>query len=166
MRRTIIFGRSGRTLQLSVGLADLPRPVVLVLDDFHLITDPAVLASVERLLELRAVPLRLVLTARSDPVLRLHRLRLHGELTEIRSSDLAFTQLETDELLRRSELHLSTSQLLALHQQTQGWAVGVRMAAIFLSGAAPGAAVDAGIARFSGLERSVNDYLVGEILDQ
>ena len=154
------FG-AAEALQVCLGLAELPAPVVLVLDDFHLITDHAVLASFERLLELGPTPLRLIVTARRDPVLRLHRLRLHGHLVEIRSEDLAFTEAEAAELFGGDGLQLSQAQLQTLQRHTQGWPAGVRLAAMYLD---PDD-IDAGIARFSGNERSVAEYLVGEVLD-
>jgi LuxR family transcriptional regulator, maltose regulon positive regulatory protein len=72
------------------GISQLPEPVVVVLDDFHNIHDADVLSGVARLLRYPLPQRRLVLITRMDPVLSLHRLRLSGELTEIRAADLAF----------------------------------------------------------------------------
>ena len=79
-------------LLVRAGLADLPDVVVLVLDDFHHITDPGVLKSFGQLLDHQPPQLRLMVATRADPALRLHRLRVNGDLTDIRAQDLAFTQ--------------------------------------------------------------------------
>ncbi len=77
--------------QVMARVAELPAPVVLVLDDFHEITDSAVLATFGELVDHLPPTVRLVLLSRADPTLRLHRLRVAGQLTEIRTADLAFT---------------------------------------------------------------------------
>ena len=154
------FGAAG-ALRIRLGLAELPTPVVLVLEDFHLLTDPAVLESMDRLLEILPGPLRLILTCRTDPVLKLHRLRMRGLLTEIRAPDLALTPAETAEVFERSGIGLSAEQLHVLQDHTRGWAAGVRLAAMSLNPRD----LDAGIARFSGNVRSVAEYLVEEVLN-
>jgi LuxR family maltose regulon positive regulatory protein len=147
--------------QIRSGLAELPIPVVLVLDEVHQIRNPEVLDSLSSLIEHRPPPVRLVLITRADPQLRLHRLRVADGLTEIRSEDLAFTKDETAELLARSGLDLTDDQLRVLQDRTQGWPVGVRLAAMFLASTD----ITRGIKRFTGNERSVAEYLVGEMLD-
>ena len=127
--------RSGRreALQVRAGLAELPGPVVLVLDDVHHLTNPEVLDSLSALIEQRPPPLRLVLLTRADPALRLHRVRVTGALTEIRSADLAFTKDETTELFARDGIDLTDDQLRVVLDRTQGWPVGLRLAAMFLA---------------------------------
>lgn len=147
--------------EIRYGLAELPRPVVLVLDEIHHLRDLAVLESLNSLIEHCPPPLRLVLITRADPPLRLHRLRVSGGLAEIRSDDLAFTTDESAELFARSGLELSDDQVQQLQHRTQGWPVGVRLAAMFLASTE----VAGGISRFTGSERSVAEYLVGEVLD-
>ena len=83
---------------IRAALADLPHPVVLVLDDLHHLTDPRVLESFGHFLEHQPPQLRLVLSTRADPALRLHRMRVNGEVTDIRTDDLAFTTSEAAEL--------------------------------------------------------------------
>ena len=147
---------------IRVGLSALPVPVALVLDDFQQITGTAVLESCGHLLAQQPPPLRLVIATRADPPLGLHRLRVSGDLTEIGSRDLAFTEQEAAELFDRAGLHLSAPQLRVLLDRTQGWPAGLRLAAMSLQTGA----IDAGIARFSGSEGSVAEYLIGEVTDR
>ena len=143
-------------------LAELRRQLVLVLDDFHLITHPDVLDSVGTLLERLPAQLRLVLIARADPVLPLHRLRVAGRLTEIRTRDLAFNQDEAAELFTLEGLALRPGQVATLWRRTEGWAAGLRLAAMSLDRADP----DTGIDRVTGTDRVIAEYLVGEVLDR
>ena len=143
-------------------LAELTSPVVLVLDDFHEITGEQVLEAFGQLVDHLPENVRLVLLSRADPMLRLHRLRVSGQLTEVRTSDLAFTEPETAELFDLQGIHLQKDQLGVLRSRTQGWPAGLRLAAMSLDPTD----VDGGIARFSGNERSVADYLVGEVIDR
>ncbi|MEP6559693.1 MAG: LuxR C-terminal-related transcriptional regulator [Nakamurella sp.] len=143
-------------------LAELPTPIVLVLDDFHQITDDAVLTSFGKLVDHQPPQLRLVVLSRSDPDLRLHRLRVSGQLTEIRTRDLAFSEQETAELFDLEGIHLRAEQVKVLRSRTEGWSAGLRLAALSLDPAD----VDGGIERFSGNDRSTADYLVGEVLER
>ena len=144
------------------GLADLPEPTVLVLDDLDRLTDPEVLDSLNALLEHQDANLRLVLIAHSDPPLRLHRIRIRGEFSEIRARELAFTLAESAEMLSLNGLDLTAAQVALLLDRTQGWPAGLRLAAISLSIQD----VDRGIERFSGTDRLVAAYLISEILDR
>lgn len=150
-------------MRVRAGLAELPVPAVLVLDDFHQVGSAAVLGSLNTVLQQQPPNLRLVLITRADPTLRLHRLRVSGGLTEIRGADLQFDQREAAELFQRNGLHLSDDQLRVLVDRTQGWPVGLRLAAMSLS-AAPDVAE--GIARFAGTSSSVAEYLLVEVLGQ
>jgi LuxR family maltose regulon positive regulatory protein len=143
-------------------LAELPTPVVLVLDDFHEITSDAVLEAFGQLVDHLPDTIRLVMLTRADPMLRLHRLRVGGQLTEIRTTDLAFTEQEAAELFDLQGIHLQREQLAILRSRTQGWSAGLRLAAMSLDPAD----IDDGITRFSGNERAVADYLVGEVIDR
>ena len=140
-------------------LAELPAPVVLVVDDFHEITDDAVLDSFGELIDHLPPSLRLVIVSRADPVLRLHRLRVAGQLTEIRTAELAFDVPDTVDLFGRAGLSIQMSQAHALTARTQGWPAGLRLAVLSLD---PDD-VDGGIARFSGSDQSVADYFVSEV---
>ena len=135
----------------------------LVIDDLHeLGSDPA-----QRQLELlvmRAPPqLRFVLATRHDPQLGLHRLRLEGELTEIRADDLRFSLAEARELFEAARVKLSEPALGMLYDRTEGWAAGLRLAALSLAGHQD---PERFAAEFSGTERTVAEYLLAEVLER
>ena len=119
-------------LWLAATLAAQDPPVTLVLDDLHLLTDPMVLEGLDYLLRNVGPGLRLVLSARMD-TLPLHRYRLAGELTEIRAGDLAFTVAEAGLLMARHGNKLSADSLECLTRRTEGWAAGLRLAAISMA---------------------------------
>ena len=144
------------------GLADLAHPVALVLDDFQHITGSRLLESVAMLIEHQPPQLRLIISTRYDPALRLRRLRLSGDVTEIRAADLQFDEAEAGALLRGHGLTPSPDDLHALVQHTQGWPAGLRLAAMSLD---PDAVGD-GIARFSGSVEPVAEYLMEEVMSQ
>jgi LuxR family maltose regulon positive regulatory protein len=146
--------------QIHAGLAGLDRPIVVVLDDFHLVDSPAVLDAVAALLR-QPGSLRLVMVTRRDPTLPLHRLRVEGGLTEVRGADLAFTSDEAQTLLARHGVHATPDDLDRVLRRTEGWPAGLRLAAMFLSRTDEPGAVD----RFTGDQRAVADYLVSEVLD-
>jgi LuxR family maltose regulon positive regulatory protein len=107
--------------------------------------------------------LRMVLAARHDVRLGLHRLRLEGELTELRAADLRFTVAEARELLAAAGVDLPGSALGMLYERTEGWAAGLRLAALSLAGHEdPGRFA----AEFSGSERTVAEYLLAEVLER
>ncbi len=116
-------------LWLAAALAAQDPPVTLVLDDLHLLTDPTMVEGLDYVLRNVGPGLRLVVAARMDP-LPLHRYRLAGELTELRASDLAFTVAESGELLARHGITLPPDSLQCLTRRTEGWAAGLRLAAI------------------------------------
>jgi len=143
-------------------LASLEDPVWLVIDDVHEL-DPEALRQLELLL-MRAPPgLRFVFAARHDVRLGLHRLRLDGGLAEIRARDLKFTLDEAGDLFTAAGVELDEPTLAVLHERTEGWAAGLRLAALSLAGH-PDAARFA--AEFSGSERTVAEYLLAEVLDR
>ena len=139
-----------------------PAPVVLVLDDVQELDDPAALDAMRTLVRHRPRGLRLLLAGRFDPPLSLSRLRVRGELWELRADRLAFSPCETDVLVRRAGLALSPSQREVLQQRTGGWAAGLRLAVQAMRTAPD---LDGFLADFSGDDRSVADYLVGEVID-
>jgi LuxR family maltose regulon positive regulatory protein len=125
-------GRAGDhpfLLGLAATLAAQDPPVTLVLDDLHLLTDPQVLDGLDYVLRNVGPGLRLAVSARMDP-LPLHRYRLAGELTEIRVGDLAFTVPEAGQLMARHGITLTADSLECLTRRTEGWAAGLRLAAI------------------------------------
>ena len=109
-------------------------PVSLVVDDLHVLTEPTVLTELNFVLRNAQPGLRLVVSSRADPLLPLHRYRLAGELAEIRASDLAFSTAEARLLLARHSSALSADSLERLIRRTEGWAAGLRLAAISMDG--------------------------------
>src|SRR5262252_3833947 len=148
------------TERLLTDLAPLDDRLWLVVDDAHEL-GPEALAQLE-LLILRAPPgLRFVLATRHDVRLGLHRLRLEGELAEIREPDLRFTVAEAAELFAAAGVDLPDPAPLV--ERTEGWAAGLRLAALWLAGHPdPGRLA----AEFSGTERTVVEYLLAEVLDR
>jgi LuxR family transcriptional regulator, maltose regulon positive regulatory protein len=144
-------------------LATLEKPVVLVIDDLHELRSPEALACLELFLARMPSRLLVVMATREDPRLGLHRLRLAGELTELRGSDLAFSIAETRELLAASGIELSEGGVALLHERTEGWAAGLRLAAISL-GEHPDP--ERFVREFSGSERTVAGYLLAEVLER
>ena len=143
-------------------LAPLADPVWLVVDDVHEL-GPDALRQLE-LVVMRAPPgLRFVLAARHDVRLGLHRLRLEGGLAEVRAGDLAFTLAEAGELFTAAGVALDEPTLAVLWERTEGWAAGLRLAALALAG---GADAERFSAEFSGSERTVAEYLLAEVLDR
>jgi LuxR family transcriptional regulator, maltose regulon positive regulatory protein len=144
-------------------LAELPGPCVLVLDDCHVLHDATVLDQLAFLLLHAPRQLRVVLSARADPAVSLHVLRVRGGLVEIRARHLAFTDDETGALLSAHGVDLPGRLVGALRERTEGWAAGLRLAALSLQDRDdPARFVD----EFAGDDRVVGDYLVAEVLDR
>jgi LuxR family transcriptional regulator, maltose regulon positive regulatory protein len=148
--------------RLLTDLAPLADRVWLVVDDVHELR-PEALRQLE-LLVLRAPPgLRFVLATRHDVRLGLHRLRLEGELAEIRADNLRFSLAEAGELFSAAGVEPSGPALAVLHERTEGWAAGLRLAALSL---ARHPDPERFAAEFSGSERTVAEYLLAEVLDR
>ena len=152
----------------AASLAELDRllelaaaPVWLFLDDLQEISSPGVLAGLDTLLRTLPPELHLVLASRRDPALALHRLRLTGGLREIRASDLALERGDVRQVLLHHGVVLDDEALSLLVERTEGWAAGVRLAALALTDAADPAAV---VRHFAGDDRAVADYLSAEVL--
>ena len=120
-------------LRLASALAAQDPPVTLVLDDLHLITEPKILNGLDFLVRSVGSSLRLVASARADPLLPMHRYRLTGKLADIQGSDLAFSAEEAGLLLAQHGCTLSSDSLECLMGQTEGWAAGLRLAAISMA---------------------------------
>jgi LuxR family maltose regulon positive regulatory protein len=144
-------------------LADAPGGVTLVIDDLHELQSPEALAQLTRLLTSLPPNVHAILTTRHDVPLRLHQLRLAGELAEIRAADLRFSERETRELLAASGVALSEAGAALLHQRTEGWAAGLRLAALSLAGHPD---PERFVTEFSGSDRTVAEYLLAEMLDR
>jgi len=148
------------TERLLADLAPLDDRVWLVVDDVHEL-GPDALRQLELLILRAPRGLRFVLATRHDVRLGLHRLRLEGELAEIREPDLRFTVAEAGELFAAAGVHLPDPAPLVA--RTEGWAAGLRLAALSLAGHPdPGRLA----AEFSGTERTVAEYLLAEVLDR
>jgi LuxR family maltose regulon positive regulatory protein len=144
-------------------LASLQDRLWLVIDDAHLLDSGEVLPQLELLLQRAPQNLRFVLATRHDLRLGLHRLRLEGELTEIRAADLRFSLAEARVLFAAAGLDLPADALARLHGRTEGWAAGLRLAALSLAGHPDPQRF---AAEFSGTERTVAEYLVAEVLER
>ena len=164
---TLLSGASVRRadhaflLRLAAALAAQDPPVMLVLDDCHLLAEPKILDGLNFLLRNTGSGLRLLVASRMDPLLPLHRYRLTGELAEIRTRDLAFTAAEAGLLMARHGQTLSADTLENLTRRTEGWAAGLRLAAISMRAhPRPDRFVNELIAEDSAL----TSYLVQEVL--
>jgi LuxR family maltose regulon positive regulatory protein len=144
-------------------LADARGGITLVIDDLHELNSPETLSQLTRLLTNLPPQVHAILTTRHDLRLRLHQLRLAGELAEIRAADLRFTERETRELLHASGIALSAAGAALLHQRTEGWAAGLRLATIALAGHPD---PERFVAEFSGSDRTVAEYLIAEMLER
>ena len=144
-------------------LVRLEERVWLVIDDAHELAAADALRQLELLVMRAPDRLRFVLTTRHDLRLGLHRLRLEGQLTEIRAADLRFTAEEARALFQGAGVTLPDAALALLVERTEGWAAGLRLAALSLSGHPdPGRFAE----EFSGSERTVAEYLLTEVLER
>ena len=149
-------------LRLASMLAAQDPPVVLVLDDLHLVTEQEILDGLAYMLRNATPGLHLMVSSRMDPLLPLHRYRLTGELAEIRADDLAFSVPEAALLMARQGIALSGDGLERIVGRTEGWAAGVRLAAISLQGHPD---PDQFAKEFDSEESTVTSYLVDEVLN-
>ncbi len=145
------------------GLVALPNEeVVLILDDYHLITAPPIHQSVTYLVDHLPHRFHLVMATRADPPLPLARLRARGHLNEIRAADLRFTTEETAAFLTRTlGLHLSGEDIAALEARTEGWIAGLQLAALSMQGRKD---ISSFLKAFTGSQRYIIDYLAEEVL--
>jgi LuxR family maltose regulon positive regulatory protein len=149
--------------ELVNALERVERPLVLVLDDLHEVGDGAAIADLDRLLRHPPRGLRIVAATRIDPPLRLGRLRIAGQLTDIREHDLAFTELEASALLHSAGVALDPPEVRRLWERTEGWAAGLRLAALTLRTHPDPPRF---VAAFAGDDALMADYLLAEVLAQ
>ena len=149
--------------RLLAQLERLEEPLELVIDDLHELGSDDALAWLELLLARVPEQLRVLLATREEATLGLHRLRVAGELTELRGPDLRFALDETRGLLRASGIRVSDTAVAALQERTEGWPAGVRLAAISLSSHPD---PERFVSEFSGSERTVAGYLLAEVLER
>lgn len=144
-------------------LTDLAQPVILVLEEYHLIDNGEIDRFIEALLNQAIITLHLVIATREDPDLPLARLRVRNQLTDIRAADLSFSLDEAGEFLDHvMGVHLPRRELEILENRTEGWAAGLQLAALSLRESQdPARAVEA----FRGTHRHILDYLIEEVVD-
>lgn len=149
---------------LTTGGGAFPEGLVLVLDDYHEITTLAIHDALAFLLAHRLPSLHLVILGREDPPLPLSRLRVRGELVEIREADLQFTVEQAASFLRQTMgLALSEAAIADLAKRTEGWIAALQIAGLSLQNRND---AEAFIATFRGDDRYVMDYLMDEVLNR
>jgi LuxR family maltose regulon positive regulatory protein len=151
-------------------LASLPGRSVLVLDDYHVVTNAEVHTAITFLLDHLPPQLHLVMTARDEPPLPLARLRVRGQVNELHLHDLRFTVEEAAAFLTHTMgLAVTSEEVQTLEDRTEGWVAGLQMAGLSLQGSARahGAwALARAVNTFGGGHRYVIDYLAEEVLRQ
>jgi LuxR family maltose regulon positive regulatory protein len=142
-------------------LAAADAPTVLVIDDYHLIDNPAIHWQVEQFLDHMPDGIQVVISTRADPPLPLSRWRGRGRLAELRAADLRFSDAEASELLGRMHLAVDAADVETLVERTEGWAAGLSLAGLSLSGRDDAHRF---VQDFAGTDRHVLDYLGSEVL--
>lgn len=146
-------------------LLSLPDDILLILDDYHTITMPAIHSSLVFLLEHLPPQLHLILSARTNPPFSLSRLRVQGRLAELHAADLCFTLDETTELLTQSaQLTMTTEDIAELSSRTEGWVAGLQLAILFLQERDNSTMITHHIKHFTGTHHHVIHYLTDEVL--
>jgi LuxR family maltose regulon positive regulatory protein len=145
-------------------IASIPIPLILTLDDYHLVRNPAIHQMLNFLVEHQPTQMHMVLLTREDPPLPLPRLRARGQIAEIRQDDLRFTKAETAEYINSIVgLELSGEDLSSLDRRTEGWAAGLQLAALSMQGRSD---ISNFIKAFTGSNRYILDYLIEEVFQQ
>ena len=147
--------------RLGAAFASVTVPVVLVLDDVHLLRNRECRSALSVLAEHVPKKSRLVLAGRNEPPLRIARLRAEGRITEIGPADLSLTQEEAAALLRAAGLALDDDEVAELYRRTEGWAAGLYLAALYLREGGP---VGTAAVSFRGDDRLVSEYMKAEFL--
>jgi len=147
--------------RLCWSFCSMSSPVVLVLDDVHVLHNPECQAAVSLLADHVPPGSRLVLAGRAEPPLRVARLRAEGKLLEIGTGDLSLSLGEASSLLRAAGIALGPDEMAELHRRTEGWPVGLYLAALYLR---EGGALAGTVASFGGDDRFVSGYLESEFL--
>ncbi len=139
-------------------------PIILILDDYHVIQNPAVHNSMAFALEYIPDNLHIVIAGRTDPPFPLSRFRARRQLSELHAPDLRFTRAETEAFLNQSSgLTLSPAQVAALDDRTEGWIAGLQLAVLALSGHND---IDRFVRDFTGSHRYILDYLADEVFSR
>ena len=147
--------------RLGSAFSSMTSPVVLVLDDVHLLRNRECRAALSVLADHVPGKSRLVLASRTEPPLRIARLRAEGRIVEIGPADLSLTRKEASSLLRAAAVALGDEDMTELHRRTEGWPAGLYLAALAIrQGGSPGSAA----ASFGGDDRLVSQYVESELL--
>ena len=147
--------------RLGSAFASMTSPVVLVLDDVHMLRNSECRAALPVLADHVPAGSRLVLAGREQPPLRIARLRAEGKLLEISAGDLALTTAEAVSLLHNADLAVDDDVVAELYGRTEGWAAGLYLAALYLK---EGGALAQTVSAFSGQDRFINEYVKEEFL--
>jgi LuxR family maltose regulon positive regulatory protein len=156
-------GDAGPLLERLVNALAAEAPTTLVIDDYHLVANPAIDDAIESLIGLAPPTFMLVLATRLDPAIRLSRLRVRSQLVEVRADALSFAPTEAQLLLRDADPDVTVGHADALCERTEGWAAGLVLAGLSLRASADR---DAFVHAFQGDDRLVVDYLTEEYLSQ
>ena len=151
------------TASVANDAARLPPGSAVIVDDFHFAAAAAAPDMTDLVEHWPAKIVQLVLAGRSDPPLRQHRLRIAGQLNEIRDRDLYFSLIESRDLLAKFGVQMSGADLARLHQRSEGWPAALQMAALSLRGTTDPARL-ARVLEVGG--KDIADYFVSEVLDQ
>src|SRR5580704_6071217 len=149
--------------RLGTAFAAMTTPVVLVLDDVHLVRNSECRAALSVLADHVPDGSRLVLAGRAEPPLQIARLRAEGRVLEIGLGDLSLTRHEAAFLLRTAEVTLGEDDVAELHRRTEGWPVGLYLAALYLR---EGGSLARAALSFGGVDRLVSEYLESEFLER
>jgi LuxR family maltose regulon positive regulatory protein len=145
-------------------IALTPQPFILVLDDYHLIQTLPIHKQLDFLVEHLPPQMHLVIITREDPPLPISRLRARGQMVEIRQNDLRFLPEECADFLQRiMGLNLKINDINALERRTEGWIVGLQLAAISMQGRDD---LSNFVEDFTGSSHFILDYLIDEVFDQ
>ncbi len=179
-----VYPEMGRTILASLNSSQIPplpelvetlineitleaKPFLIVLDDYHLIKKVEVHAILQLLLKHQPDALHLVILTREDPPFSLPRMRVQGQITEIRERDLRFTLAEAQTfLVKTMGLELSAQDIDKLEERTEGWAAGMQLAALALDDLPGEGERRAFIEAFTGSNRIIVDYLISEVLQR
>ncbi len=151
------------TASITNDAAKLPAGSTIIVDDFHIAAAAAAGAMTDLVARWPASTVQLILASRADPPLRLHRLRLSGELCELRDRDLYLSLAESRALLENFGVQVAADELALLHQRSEGWAAALQMAALTLRGAMNPAQVARALDVRS---NAIAEYFVSEVLEQ
>jgi LuxR family maltose regulon positive regulatory protein len=149
--------------RLAAALTAMSSPVVVVLDDVHLLHDSECRAALSVLAEEVPAGSQMVLAGRDTPPVRIARLRAEGRLVEVGTADLSLSLDETAAVLQAANVSLASADIAALHQRAEGWPVGLYLAALYLR---EGGSVSQAAISFSGDHRVVSEYIESEFLEK